>query len=219
MVTFANRPAAEPGICTSFPAQALGMILRFGITHGTWMHFVANPAIVAALGVCCFAATTSGHAAEIDMAKVRQLAKQPVHEILRGTSFTEISDADYRQKIDNGSRPAIVVFYADQDEKSRLLATLARYLAADFSSKIGFYAYRTTNGARAGKKTLQHVLKSYGVKQIPATLFYDNDKGRMELERTNYTVPTLAEYRAPNTLFFKMYYSTIRDYIEKNILD
>jgi hypothetical protein len=33
----------------------------------------------------------------------------------------------------------------------------------------------------------------------------------MKLERTNYTVPTLAEYRTPNTFFFKGYYNTIRD--------
>jgi hypothetical protein len=175
--------------------------------------------VVAILAVCCVTGASIGYPAEIDMAAVRRLAQQPVHEILHGTSFTEIADADYRQKIDNGSRPAIVIFYADQDDKSRLLATLARYLAADFSSKIDFYAYRTTSGEKAAKKTLQDVLKSYGVKQIPATLFYDNDKGRMELERTHYTVPTLAEYRTPNTLFFKVYYNTIRDYIDKNILD
>jgi hypothetical protein len=41
----------------------------------------------------------------------------------------------------------------------------------------------------------------------------------MELERTNYTVPTLAEYRTPNTLFFKVYYNNIHDYITKHILD
>lgn len=41
----------------------------------------------------------------------------------------------------------------------------------------------------------------------------------MELERPDYTVPTFAEYRTPNTFFFKVYYNTIRDYIDKNILD
>jgi hypothetical protein len=183
------------------------------------MRFLLKRPIATALGACCFAAAIAAIAAEIDMAEVRRVSQQPVHDILHGTSFTEISDADYRQKINNGSRPAVVIFYADQDEKSRLLATLARYLAAEFSSNIDFYTYRTANGAQAAKKTLQHVLKSYGVKQIPATLFYDNDRGRMELERTNYTVPTLAEYRTPNTFFFKSYYKTIRDYIDKNILD
>jgi len=158
-------------------------------------------------------------AAEIDMSEVRRIAQQPVHQILQGTPFTHISDSDYLQKVDSGTRPVIVVFYADKDEKSRLLATLGRYLATDFSNKITFYAYRASDGAQVGKKKLQHLQKSYGVKQIPATLFYDNDKGKMELERTNYAVPTLAEYRTPSAFFFKVYYNTISDYINKNILD
>jgi len=168
--------------------------------------------------VGCLAAPLAG-AVEIDMTEVRRIAQQPVHQILHGTPFNEISDADYLQKVDTGTRPVIVVFYADKDEKSRLLATLGRYLATDFSNKITFYSYRASNGAQAGKNTLQHLQKTYGVKQIPATLFYDNDKGKMELERTNYAVPTLAEYRTPSTFFFKVYYNTISDYINKNILD
>jgi len=166
----------------------------------------------------CLAAPLA-RAVEIDMSDVRRIAQEPVHQILHGTPFIDISDSDYLQKVDSGTRPVIVVFYADKDEKSRLLATLGRYLATDFGGKITFYAYRTSKGAQVGKKTLQHLQKSYGVKQIPATLFYDNDKGKMELERTNYAVPTLAEYRTPSTFFFKVYYNTISDYINKNILD
>ena len=166
-----------------------------------------------------FLAAPLTRAVEIDMSEVRRIAQQPVHQILDGTPFSDISDADYLQKVDTGTRPVIVVFYADKDEKSRLLATLGRYLATDFSNKITFYAYRVSDGAQVGKKKLQHLQKSYGVKQIPATLFYDNDKGKMELERTNYAVPTLAEYRTPSTFFFKVYYNTISDYINKSILD
>ena len=166
----------------------------------------------------CLAAP-SARAVEIDMNEVRRIAKEPVHQILHGTPFTEISDSDYLQKVDTSTRPVIVMFYADKDEKSRLLATLGRYLATDFSNKITFYAYRASNGAGVSKDKLQRLQKSYGVKQIPATLFYDNDTGKIELERTNYAVPTLAEYRTPSTFFFKVYYNTISDYINKNILD
>lgn len=173
--------------------------------------------VIVLVAGCLVAA--SARAVEIDMSEVRRISQQPVHEILQGTPFGEISDSDYLQKVDSGKRPVIVVFYADKDEKSRLLATLGRYLATDFSNKITFYAYRVSSGTKTGKKTLQHLQKTYGVKQIPATLFYDNDKGKMELERTNYAVPTLAEYRTPSTFFFKIYYNTISDYINKNILD
>jgi len=173
----------------------------------------------ALLAASCLAAAAFSRAAEIDMAEVRRLAEGPVQEILHGTPFVEISSADYLQKIHDSSQPVIVVFYADRDEKSRNLATLARYLAMDFGDKITFYRYRVSSGAQVDKSTLQRLQKSYGVRQIPATLFYDNDKGKIELERTNYAVPTLAEYRTPGTLFFKIYYNTIYDYITKHVLD
>ena len=61
--------------------------------------------------------------------------------------------------------------------------------------------------------------KRYGVRQVPATLFYDNDHGKMELERTDYSVPAMIEYRTPRPLFWNTYYQTIRRYIRENILD
>ena len=116
-------------------------------------------------------------------------------------------------------RPVIVVFYAERDEKSRHLVTLARYLAQDFSNKIAFYGYRASDTAVVDKATSERLAKSYGVHQIPATLFYDNDRGKIELERTRYDVPTLVEYRTPSMLFFKTYYSGTHKYITEHILD
>jgi thiol-disulfide isomerase/thioredoxin len=172
------------------------------------------------LVACCLAGASSpGYSAEFDMTEVRRLAKEPVQAILKGTPFAEVTDADYQKKVKDDTHPVIVLFYADRDEKSRNLATLARYIAADFGDKISFVAYRASPGAQVDKATLQRLQKAYGVKQIPATFFYDNDKGKMELERTNYTVPTLAEYRTPSALFFKIYYNTLHDYIIKHILD
>jgi hypothetical protein len=57
------------------------------------------------------------------------------------------------------------------------------------------------------------------VKQIPATLFYDNDRGKIELEKTDYSVPTMVEYRTPSLLFWRTYHQAIRDFIQKSILD
>jgi hypothetical protein len=41
----------------------------------------------------------------------------------------------------------------------------------------------------------------------------------MELERTDYSVPALVEYRTPSLFFWKTYHQAIREYIQKNILD
>jgi hypothetical protein len=59
----------------------------------------------------------------------------------------------HRRRSRSSSRPVIVVFYADRDEKSWNLATLARSLAADFSEKIGFYGYRASDAT--GKMELE----------------------------------------------------------------
>jgi hypothetical protein len=179
-------------------------------------RLAASRPIVAAL---CLAAVTLAQAAAIDMTEVRRLAREPVQTILRGTAFGEIDDADYRQKVDGSSRPVIVVFYADRDEKSRNLATLGRYLAQDFSDRIAFYAYRASATAGVDRAVSERLAKSYGVKQVPATLFYDNDRGKIELERTTYDAPTLTEYRTPSLLFFKTYYSATHKYITDHVLD
>ncbi len=113
----------------------------------------------------------------------------------------------------------MVIFYANQDERSRNLATLARYLALEFGEVVGFYGYRITAGSTPEPAALARVDKQYGVKKIPASLFYDNDHGKMELEKTDYSVPLMLEYRTPSMLFWKTYHQGIRDYIQKNILD
>jgi hypothetical protein len=173
---------------------------------------------VVALGVTLCA---SSHAAPpaVDMAEVRHLAREPVETILSGAPVGRISDADYRKAVHDSPRPVVVVFYANQDEKSRNLATLVRYLALEFSQVITFYGYRVTAGATVERDALAALQKRYGVKQIPATLFYDNDRGRIELEKADYSVPTLAEYRTPSLLFWRTYHQAIRDYIQKSILD
>lgn len=164
-------------------------------------------------------AATLGHAAPIDMAEVRRLAQQPVGAILRGTPVADLTEADYRGKVEGSPRPVIVVFYADRDEKSRHLATLVRYLAQEFSDKISFYGYRVSETASVDRPTLERLTRTYGIRQIPATLFYDNDRGKIELERTQYDVPTLVEYRTPSMLFFRTYYNAIHKYVTEQILD
>jgi hypothetical protein len=171
------------------------------------------------LAASWLAAATLGHAVAIDMGEVRRIARQPVSGILQGTQIAGITDADYRQKVESSSRPVIVVFYAENDEKSRNLATLARYLAQDFSSRIGFYAYRASDASGVDRNTLERLTKDYGIRQIPATLFYDNDRGKIELERTYYDTPTLVEYRTPSMLFFRTYYNAIHKYVTESILD
>jgi hypothetical protein len=104
-------------------------------------------------------------------------------------------------------------------QRSRNLATLARCLALEFHEVVGFYGYRIAAGAAPEPAALARVDQQYGVKRIPASLFYDNDRGAMELEETDYSVPLMLEYRTPSMLFWRTYHEAIREYIQKNILD
>jgi hypothetical protein len=158
-------------------------------------------------------------AADVNMDDVRRLAREPVETILSGAPIGRVSDADYWKTVRGSPKPVVVVFYANQDQRSRHLATLARYLALEFSEDIVFYGYPVTAGATIEHNALAALQKRYGVKKVPATLFYDNDHGKMELERTDYSVPALLEYRTPSLLFWSTYHRTIREYIQKNILD
>ena len=115
--------------------------------------------------------------------------------------------------------PVVVVFYANQDQQCRHLATLVRYLALEFGDVVAFYGYAASEGATIDHHRLAALQKRYGLKKVPATLFYDNDKGKMELEKSDYSVPTMAEYRTPSPFFWNTYYQATRKYIKENILD
>jgi hypothetical protein len=167
-------------------------------------------------------ASAVGHAAApaaVDMTEVRRLAREPVETIFAGVPIGPLSDRDYRKMVHDSPRPVVVIFYASQDEKSRNLATLARYLALEFNEVITFYGYRVAPGATVSREALGALQRQYGVRQVPATLFYDNDRGKIELEKADYSVPTLVEYRTPSLLFWRAYHQAIRDYIRKSILD
>lgn len=161
----------------------------------------------------------AAQAADVNMADVRRLAREPVETIFEGAPIGRVSDADYWKTVRGSAKPVVVIFYANQGQQSRHLATLARYLALEFSPAVVFYGYPVTGGTNVEHNALAALQKRYGVKKVPATLFYDNDRGKMELEKTDYSVPALVEYRTPSLLFWNTYHQTTRDYIRKNILD
>ena len=182
------------------------------LAHAATLAVLLGP--VTGLGLAVPAAAQS-----VDMAEVRRLAREPVETIFAGAPIGRVSDADYEKAVTGSSRPVVVVFYANHDERSRNLATLARYLALEFNQAITFYGYRASGGSTVDRAHLGALERRYGVRQIPATLFYDNDTGKIELEKTDYSVPVLVEYRTPSLLFWRTYHNAIRDYIRKSILD
>jgi hypothetical protein len=164
------------------------------------------------------APTASPQAVSVDMAEVRRLAREPVETIFSGAPIGRVTDSDYWQTVRGSSKPVVVVFYANQDEQSRHLATLIRYIALEFNGSIAFYGYRVTAGATVEHSAHAALEKRYKIKQVPATLFYDNDHGKMELEKTEYSVPAVIEYRTPRPLVW-VPAQRVRKYIRDHILN
>src|SRR5258706_1996506 len=173
-------------------------------------------ALVLMMGFC---PAVRAAADDVNMDDVRRLAREPVKTILAGAPIGRISAADYWKTVRGSPKPVVVVFYANQDQRSRYLATLVRYLALEFGDTVAFYGYPVTAGATIEPNALAALKKRYGVRRIPATLFYDNDRGKMELKKADYSVPSLIEYRTPRPLLWNIYYQTTRKYIRENILD
>ena len=175
--------------------------------------------LAGASGLMMSPSSAAQTAAVVNMTEVRQLAREPVETIFAGAPIGRLSDADYWKTVRGSAKPVVVIFYTNQGQQSRHLATLARYLAREFDPDVVFYGYPVTAGTTVEHHTLAALQKRYGIKKVPATLFYDNDRGKIELEKTDYSVPALVEYRTPSLLFWNTYYQTTRDYIRKNILD
>lgn len=184
------------------------MTLRMGVAF-----------VLCAFGVLSVAGVASANAQKIDMDDVRRMARQPVSKILDGSPVRPITDANYDEIILKRIRPKVVVFYAEDDENSRRLAAMMRLIAFRFENKLGFYAYRVADTAKAARAKMDGLKRRYSLDKLPGTFFYDTDKGRVELEKEEYGVPRLREYRRPSLFFFKRYYRTISDHIVKHVLD
>ena len=165
------------------------------------------------------AGSAPGAVPAVDMSEIRRLAREPVEQIFADAPIGRVSDADYWRTVRGSPTPIVVIFYASQDERSRNLATLARHLALEFHEAVAFVGYRASAGATVERATLAALQKQYGVRQVPATLFYDNDRGKIELEKADYSIPLMLEYRTPSLLFWRTYHQAVREYIQKNILD
>jgi len=164
-------------------------------------------------------AALTNAAEDIDMSKVRALARLPVKEILRDSPVRELSRAIYWKTIRGSRVPVVVMFYSNVDPESQRLATLVHYIAIKYRNKISFYRMMVSANGKPTRVTAADYEKSYSLDKTPGILFYDNDSGKMELEGEQYIDANFKEFRTPSLLLWKVYYNAVCNYIDKNILD
>jgi hypothetical protein len=171
--------------------------------------------LVACLGV----PVLTSAAEEIDMAKIKALAALPVNEILRDTPVRQLDRASYWKTIRDSPTPVVVMFYSDVDGESQRLATLVRYVAVKYQGKFSTYGVKVADRGKPPKQVAAEYEKSYSLDKTPGILFYDNDRGQIELEDEKYIDADFKEFRTPSLLLWKVYYNAICQYIDKHILD
>jgi hypothetical protein len=160
------------------------------------------------------------HAADdIDMSTVKALAALPVKEILRDSPIRELSRANYWKTIRNSPIPVVVLFYSNVDGESQRLATLVRYVAVKYKDRFSAYDVAVVDHGKPAKAIAADFARDYSLDKTPGILFYDNDRGRQMLEGEQYIEANFKEFRTPSLLLWKLYYSAVCSYIDKNILD
>ncbi len=155
----------------------------------------------------------------IDMSKIRALAALPVKEIFRDSPVRELPRASYSKTIRESRIPVVVMFYSNVDPESQRLATLIRYISVKYKDKFSTYGVMVVANGKPAKAITADYQKSYSLDKTPGILFYDNDRGKMELENEQYIDANFKEFRTPSLLFWKIYYNTVCSYIDKHILD
>ena len=158
-------------------------------------------------------------AENIDMSKVRALAALPVKEILRDAPVRELDLANYWKTVRGSPRPVVVMFYSNVDPESQRLATLIRYVAIRYKDKFSTYGVMVVEKGKPAKTVAAEYEKNYSLDMTPGILFYDNDRGKMELENEQYIDANFKEFRTPSLLLWKIYYNAVCSYIDKHILD
>jgi hypothetical protein len=181
----------------------------------TYLFRFATTVFFALLGFPALADT----AENIDMSKVRALAALPVKEIFRDSPVRELPRGSYWKTVRGSPRPVVVMFYSNVDPESQRLATLIRYVAIRYKDRFSTYGVMVVDKGKPARTVAAEYEKNYSLDKTPGILFYDNDRGKMELENEQYIDANFKEFRTPSLLLWKIYYNAVCSYIDKHILD
>ncbi len=162
---------------------------------------------------------SAGAAEVIDMKEVRHLAKLKVDEILKEQPVPQAEVDHYWKTVHKRDRPLIVFFYINQDSGSQRVATLIRYVAADYKGRIQFRRVEVQGEGKPSKEFQKELQKRFGLDDVPGILFYDNVKGKMVLEDEDYIDADFKAFRTPGMFFWKRYHSGVRKELDKLLAD
>jgi len=156
---------------------------------------------------------------DIDMAEVRRLAKLSVEEIIPAPPVERFALENYWRNVKGRNKPLVVFFYSNHDDPSQRVATLLRYIAPDYTSKLSFAMVKVVETGQPDKPLAGNLMKEYSLDKTPGILYYDNVGDKMVLEEEDYIDADFKEFRTPSMLLWKTYYDAVRKELDKLLAD
>lgn len=156
---------------------------------------------------------------EINMKEVRELAKNPVERILETERIEALLPDSYWKSVHGRNKPLVVFFYSNNHGPSQRLATLIRYVYPHYASKLSFARLKVSEKGLPDKDLAKQLNSSFSLDSTPGILFYDNVGSEMVLEDEDYIDADFKEFRTPNMLFWRTYYSAVRKELDALLAD
>ncbi len=194
--------------------------LGFNIARGNERRMRMNqlsflPIIIALL----FASFVIQGAERINISEVRNLAKLPVDQILKGSPVETIPIEDYWNSIHGRKKPLVVFFYINSNGPSQRIATLIKYVTPHYQDRMSFRRLKVAETGLPDKVKAARLVSEHGLDKIPGLLFYDNVGTDMVLEDEDYIDPDFKEFRSPKMFLWKTYYSVVQKELDKLLAD
>ena len=115
--------------------------------------------------------STGSSAKDIDMAKVKELVKLSVDEILGDVPVLPITIDKYWDIIWKRKKPAVVFFYSNKDAPFRRVATLIRYVAPDYSDRLAFIMVKVVETGKPDAKLGRELQAGFSLDKTPGILY------------------------------------------------
>jgi hypothetical protein len=187
--------------------------------NGEWTAFRLHVFLILTITAAVFSAVGPTAAEAVELSEVRRLARSPVNTILQDAPVPKIETDHYWQVVHRRDRPMIVFFYSNEDPESQRVATLVKYVALEYSTRIDFRCVQAALKEKPDTKLAKALENRFSLDATPGILFYDNHGEKMVLEKEGYVSPDFKEFRTPLMLLWNTYYAAVRKELDKLLAD
>jgi len=185
-------------------------------------YFLVKAFFFFAVFLCVYAVFSHAVKEKVKMKEVREIAKLPVDKVLEGAPVTHVPKEEYLTvlKADRKDmKPIVSFFYSNVDPESQRLASLLKYISADYSGHILFICVRITEKGKPDRVTAIELDEKIGLDRTPGVLFYDIHEGKVVFEDEDYIHSDFKDFRTPSLMFWPVYYKVVSKKLDEILSD